>query len=116
VPTISSIRQITEKIISFKEINYEKLLASNYADHLISLISEDDSLFYEINLANGNGNFKDSFNLLNKINYIYLYQAKLQALIVINQDYPLTSPLFALNVNWKTDRNFKNDETIRVRK
>lgn len=93
VPTISSIRQITAKIISFKEINYEKLLASNYADHLISLISEDDSFFYEMNLVNGN--------------------AKLQALIVINQDYPLTSPLFALNVNWKTDRNFKNDETIR---
>jgi hypothetical protein len=79
VPTISSIRQITAKIISFKEINYEKLLASNNADHLISLISEDDSFFYEINIANGNANFNDSFNLLNKINYIYYYQAKLQA-------------------------------------
>ena len=68
MPTISSIRQITAKIISFKEINYEKLLASNYADHLISLISEDDSFFYEMNLVNGNGNFKDSFNCLSKIN------------------------------------------------
>lgn len=60
VPTVSAmpfIRQITTKISSFKEINYEKFSASNYTEHLLDLINEQDCFFYEMNLTNGNGNF-----------------------------------------------------------
>jgi hypothetical protein len=51
------IRQITSKLTSFKESNYEKFLNCNYTEHLVdsNLISENDSLFYEMNFSNGNG-------------------------------------------------------------
>jgi hypothetical protein len=40
--------------------------------------------------------------------------ATLQAQIAIDQDYPKIPPLFAINVTWNYERNFSNDEAIRV--
>ena len=44
---------------------------------------------------------------------LLLTLATLQAYIVINQDYPRVKPVLAVNVNWKHERNFSNDEAIR---
>jgi hypothetical protein len=42
------------------------------------------------------------------------FKAQLQAQIVLNGQYPKITPLFALNINWKHDRNSSNDEAVRV--
>ena len=44
----------------------------------------------------------------------FIFPAKLQAQVAINQDYPRVRPLFAVNIHWKQqERNFTNDEAIR---
>ncbi|CAF1002776.1 unnamed protein product, partial [Brachionus calyciflorus] len=47
--------------------------------------------------------------IINFVNFL----AVLQAQIAIHQDYPRITPLFALNINWKHERNYLNDEAIR---
>lgn len=88
--------RIQSSIVSFKESTYEKFLSCSYTQHLLGAniqINETECTFYEVILLNG--------------------EAKLQAQVVIAQDYPKTAPLFAINVDWKHERNFKNDESIR---
>lgn len=88
--------RIQSNLTCFKETSYEKFVAHDYTKHLLesNLVNDKDCLFYEMILTNQN--------------------ASLQAQIVLNQDYPKIAPLFAINVNWKYERNFSNDEAIRV--
>ncbi|RNA11027.1 THO complex subunit 5 -like protein, partial [Brachionus plicatilis] len=86
--------KVQSTVSSFKEINYEKYFGQNFAKHFQDIgIDENHWNFYELNLKN--------------------QSASMQAQIAVHQDYPRISPLFALSVNWKHERNFLNDEAIR---
>jgi len=88
--------RIQSSLVSCKESTYEKFSSSIYTQHLLNsnlLINDVDFSFYEIILLNS--------------------AAKLQAQVAINQDYPRVAPLFAINISWKHERNFTNDEAIR---
>lgn len=88
--------RIQSSLVSCKESTFDKFSSYSYTKHLLDSslqINETDFSFYEITLLNS--------------------AAKLQAQIAINQDYPRVAPLFAINVSWKHERNFTNDEAIR---
>ena len=90
--------RVQSNIVSFKETTFEKFYSSNYTKHLLNsdlneAINESDCLFFELILKNQN--------------------ATLQSQIVINQDYPRVKPLLAINIHWKHDRNYTNDEAVR---
>lgn len=90
--------RVQSSITSFKESTFERYCASNFTKHFLNSdltqsINENDCLFFELTLKN--------------------QTATLNALIVLNQDYPRVKPLFAVNINWKNDRNYTNDESVR---
>lgn len=89
------ISQINSKLNKFKESTWEEFTSCKYTQHLIesNLANENECFFYELNLTNGDSN--------------------LQAKIVINQNYPRITPIFAIEIDWKHKRNFANDEAIR---
>ena len=89
--------RIQSSLVSCKESSFEKFSSSTYTQHLLEsnlCINEADCVFYEIILLNS--------------------AAKLQAQVAISQNYPKVAPLFAINIHWKHERNFTNDEAIRV--
>jgi len=93
---INPFRQLMSKLVNFRETSYEKYAACKYTEHFIgaNLVNESDSTFFEINLHNK--------------------EAKLQAQIAINQNYPRIAPLFAIEIEWNNNnRNYRNDEAIR---
>lgn len=88
--------KVQSSVQSFKESTYQKFCSFNYAKHFLDSslgLNENNCTFFELCLKNSS--------------------AILQAQIILHQDYPRQTPLFALNVNWKYDRNFTNDEAIR---
>lgn len=95
LPSIQRLR-IQSSVVGCKESSYEKFVSCNYTQHLSEsnlIINELDCVFYEVILLNA--------------------AAKLQAQVVINQDYPKIAPIYAINIHWKHERNFANDEAIR---
>jgi hypothetical protein len=90
--------RVQSSIFSFKESTFERYCSSNFTKHflksdLTQSINENDCLFFELTLKN--------------------QTATLNTHIVLNQDYPRVKPLFAININWKHDRNYANDESVR---
>jgi hypothetical protein len=90
--------RVQSTLSSFKESTYERYCSLNFTQHFLKsdiskAINENDCLFFELHFKN--------------------QSAQLHAQIVLNQDYPRIKPLFALNINWKKDRNFTNDEAVR---
>lgn len=110
---------IQSTIGEFKESDFEKYSSLSYTRHFkhVSFINEHNCTFYELQSQKSDG-IKQLTTLYKYIFRLILIKTKnlatLHAQIVVHQDYPKIAPLFSVNVNWKHDRNFSNDDAIRV--
>lgn len=88
--------KIQSTVSGFKEISFEKFSSHRDNEQFLEneLVDENSCSFFELALHNSN--------------------AQLVSYIAIHEDYPLIAPIFSIVINWKHERNFRNDQSIRV--
>ena len=107
---------IFSNLISWVVTDYETCYKEKHFNEVASFmdINPKNVLLYKAVLQRESGRTFPFISRLVLLLIVLILLAKLKALVMIPVDYPSSSPIFSLELNWHGKHSRENDENIRV--
>ena len=109
---------ISSRLLSWTSAEYDSTIKkTQHVENLLAFVEPNhkNMLFFTAVLQRDSGSYSIMFDLCHfSINFFFTI-AKLNAIAMIPIDYPNSSPMFSLELDWHGKHTRTNSEIIRVR-